>query len=145
MPEIQLKTNIVKPLIWIYRLIYLAAASVIVGLVINQDMSSTIGLFWFILLVLAYQLTINHWLKLKKIQYVFLQDDGDWCINYFNGNQQHAIISANSILTSKLALLQFKISRLKYENVFIWRNSHNKQAYHALALWWNSAKTTNKE
>lgn len=140
MPEIQLKTNIIKPLLWIYSVIYLAALCMLAWLASVQNIDVIWGLIGFTCLMLAYVLTINKWLKLNDIQYAILQNDGQWILNYSDGNQQDVTLCHNSILTNKLALLQFKVGQLKRESVFIWQSSSNKRAYHALALWWNSAR-----
>ena len=140
MPAIQLKTNIVKPLAWIYSFIYLAALCLLVWLISTQSISIIWGLVGFTFLILAYVFTINKWLKLSNIQYAILLNDGQWILNYSDGNQQDVTLCDNSILTNRLALLQFKVGQLKRESVFIWRCHANQQAYHALALWWNSAR-----
>ena len=140
MPAIQLKTNIVKPLIWIYSFIYLTVLCMLVWLTSIKNISLVWGLIGFALLMLAYVFTINKWVKLYNIQYAILQNDGQWILNYSDGNQQDVTLCHNSILTNRLALLQFKVGQLKRESMFIWRSHANQQAYHALALWWNSAR-----
>lgn len=140
MLKTQLKTNILKPLIWIYSVIYFAALCILSWLVSIQDISNIWGLAWLGLLVLAYILTINQWLKLRTIEYAVLQNDNQWTLNYIDGNQQDVSLCHNSILTNRLALLQFKVGRLKRKSMFIWKSNSNKHAYHALALWWNSAR-----
>jgi len=140
MPEIQLKTNIVKPLIQIYSLIYVCIACIVISLVIDQDLSLAVGISWFILIIIGYVLTYKKWTQLATIQQAILQQDGQWLLIYSDNKQQVAHLCHNSILTSKLALLQFKIGRFKKEYIFMLRRPENKQAYHALALWWHNER-----
>jgi len=99
-----------------------------------------VGISWFILIIIGYVLTYKKWTQLATIQQAILQQDGQWLLIYSDNKQQVAHLCHNSILTSKLALLQFKIGRFKKEYIFMLRRPENKQAYHALALWWHNER-----
>jgi len=147
MQGIRLKANANKALFFIYSLIYLSAISIIIVLQLRHDLPTSGSLLLFVLatiyyLVLLYQ--INTHLNQSCVISAEYHSDGYWRLNLANKSTVLTLLSGNSILTNRFALLNFKKGRWKKFYLIMIRNKTNDEVYHQLAKWWHSDKKARK-
>lgn len=147
MPMIELKISKNKVLLGLYLSLYLCAMFILLWLAKATAFPALLSL------VLALYTTYHVYHTLKKyyflshacaIMSLALDNEGIWWLSLGSGDRQRAEILPHSLLTSGVALLDFKISSSKKRvGAIVVNDRSQKSMYRKLAVWWHYERKLN--